>query len=526
MSYTPSFGTIESTGEPIGAPKAESPFRIGFLADFSGRQNRGLTGDSSDIAARKMLRISRDTLDDVMAMLGVQLTVPVGDSGDQATLSFASLDDFHPDQVHDRVDYIVDLYDAGEKSAAMNSVLHHPDFQALESAWRGLAWLLSRAAKGKVEVAIIDISLAELAADLKASENLSESGLNRLLIEKGVRGPQGEPWAMFVGDYSFDLSGEHAELLGRIAKIVAQTSAPFLTTVNRQVLDKSFKLADDAAPAWQALRELPETVFLGLAVPRFLLRLPYGENTTSIDKFSYEEMPGTPDKSHYLWGNPALGCAALVAHAFHKAGWGCDPGTDLALEDLPIHIYTVDGDQEVTLAEAWLARPQTEQLVKLGIMPLLCVRGKGAMQLLRLLSVAQPPAEHLACDLWGRWIESGVAPAPTVARLAGGAKVGMVGEVVKPRPGSSAAPAAAPAAAAPRPKVGPAGTVSAPPAAPPPAPTPPPVVQEPEPEPEPEETVAAETTEATTEAAETPAAEAPAEEEMDPELAALLKQLE
>jgi len=160
-------------------------------------------------------------------------------------------------------------------------------------------------------------------------------------------------------------------------------------------------------------------------------------------------------------------------------------------------------------------------------MPLLCVRGKGAMQLLRLLSVAQPPAEHLACDLWGRWIESGVAPAPTVARLAGGAKVGMVGEVVKPRPGSSAAPAAAPAAAAPRPKVGPAGTVSAPPAAPPPAPTPPPVVEEPEPEPEPEETVAAETTEATTVAAETPAAEAPAEEEeMDPELAALLKQLE
>jgi type VI secretion system protein ImpC len=328
---------------------------------------------------------------------------------------------------------------------------------------------------------------------------------------------------MFVGDYSFDLSGEHAELLGRIAKIVAQTKAPFLTTVNPQVLDKSFKLADDAAPAWQALRELPETVFLGLAVPRFLLRLPYGENTTSIDKFSYEEMPGKPEMSHYLWGNPALGCAALVAQTFHKAGWGCDPGTDLAIEDLTIHVYTVDGDQEVTLGEAWLARPQTEQLVKLGIMPLLCVRGKGAMQLLRLLSVAQPPAEHPACDLWGRWIESGVAPAPTVAR-AGGAKVGMVGEVpVKPRSGSSSAPAAAPAAAAPRPKIGPAGTVSAPPAAPPPTPAPPPAVEEPEPEPEPEETVAAETTEA----AETTADEAPAaEEEMDPELAALLKQLE
>src|SRR5262249_22244594 len=285
-------------------------------------------------------------------------------------------------QIHDRVDQIADLYDSDEKSAAMNSVLHHPDFQALESAWRGLDWLLSRAVKGgKVEVYLLDMSLAELAADLKSSDNLAAGGLHQLLIEKGVRGPQGKPWAVLVGNYVFDLTGKHAELLGRLAKIASQTNAPFLTTVHPKALDAAFKLSSDAAPAWQALRQLPEAALLGLALPRFLLRLPFGENTQSIDKFSYEEASRPPDRSQYLWGNPALACAALLAQTFHQQGWGCKPGTVLDLENLPIHVFTVDDDEETTLAETWLARQQIEQLVKLGIMTLLCVRGKGAMKL-------------------------------------------------------------------------------------------------------------------------------------------------
>ena len=88
--------------------------------------------------------------------------------------------------------------------------------------------------------------------------------------------------------------------------------------VHPRVLDKSFTLKPDDAPAWQGLRQLPEAALVGLAVPRFLLRLPYGENTTSIDKFSYEEMSPPPNPSHYLWGNPALACATLLAQGFHK----------------------------------------------------------------------------------------------------------------------------------------------------------------------------------------------------------------
>ncbi len=222
-------------------------------------------------------------------------------------------------------------------------------------------------------------------------------------------------------------------------------------------------MGDEDAPAWQELRALPEAEHLGLAVPRFLLRLPYGENTKSIDKFDFNEMPKPPDAGGYLWGNPALLCAALLVQAFQKKSWDFRPGDILELDNLPVHVYTVDGDEEVTLAQAALNRILNEHLLKQGIMALLCIKGKAAMQLARFLSLAQPPKNQPAVDLRGRW--SGL-PAPRSEEP----------------PPKAAPPPAAPAAKA---------------APPPPPPAPP------------------------------PAEEAPAaEEEMDPDLAALLKQLE
>ena len=123
---------------------------------------------------------------------------------------------------------------------------------------------------------------------------------------------------MLVGNYTFDPTVEDAELLGRIAKIARQTAAPFLAAGDPRLLDKSYAIDPGAAPAWTALRQLPEAALLGLAVPRFLLRLPYGENTKSIDKFSFEEITGQPERQQYLWGNAAFACAALLAQGFSR----------------------------------------------------------------------------------------------------------------------------------------------------------------------------------------------------------------
>ncbi len=426
MAERISFGTLQIPGAPIEPAKPDAPFRIVVLADYSGRQSRGVTGLSKDIAARRLIRVTRENLDEWMAKLGVCLHLPIGARGELIALPFASLDDFHPDQIHDRVAQIANAFDADEKSALLNSLLHHPDFQALESAWRGLDWLIGRAAKGKVEVLLADVSFEEMWADIKTHENLANSALNHLLIEKSIRGPQGNPLAAIVGNYTFYLSAPYIEILGRLAKIAGRANAPFLTTVGPQVLDATYALSPDDSAAWQALRQLPEASMLGVPVPRFLLRQPYGENTRSIDRFAFEEQSSPPDRSQYLWGNPAFACAALLAQGFQKTGWASKPGMVLDVEDLPIHVTMQDGEEEVTLAEAWLDRPMTEQLTKRGLMSFLSVRGKGALQLLRFGSLAQPPQGQPASELRGHWSQPGIAavaprpaapPAPKVSLM-------------------------------------------------------------------------------------------------------------
>src|SRR5262245_19140416 len=130
-----SFGTIQAKADPIPAPQQETPFRICVLADFTGRQSRGAFGPSQEIAGRHLLRVTRDNLDEIMAKMGVRLQLPVGD-GSAINLTFASLDDFHPDQIHDKVDAISAQDEAEGKSGWMNWVLHNPEFQTLEATWR------------------------------------------------------------------------------------------------------------------------------------------------------------------------------------------------------------------------------------------------------------------------------------------------------------------------------------------------------------------------------------------------------
>ncbi len=514
MSDVPTFGVLESDGSAPEAPKSDTPFRIAVLGDFSGRANRG-EADPGDLAGRKLLKVDRANFDDAVASLAPALRLPL-DDGQTAELRFASLDDFHPDQVFDKVERFQDLYDSDERSALMNALLHHPAFQALESAWRGLDWLLRRVKEDEtVQVVLVDVTFDELAADLNASEDLSACGLYRVLIEKATQGPKGQPWAVLVGLYLFEPTPAHVGVLGRLARIARQASTPFLAAAPARVFDKTFVIPEAAAPAWEALRQLPEAALVGLAAPGFLLRLPFGDDTKSIDRFSYEEFSTRPGGKVYLWGNPALACAALLAQSYAQKGWGFKPGVVTELGSMPLHTYTQDDDTEVTLMEVWVTTQMSEKASRHGFMTLLPVKNRDTVQLARFQGLALA-----AKGLAGRWDQ--------------GAGV--------PRPVSSKRP---PLTVSINPTAGPA------PEAPPP-PAPPPAAEEPAPEAPPEEVPAAADEFSAPPAeesvapeapmadlggdvpAEPPAEEAPAEPapeaaaegEIDPEIAALLKQLE
>jgi type VI secretion system protein ImpC len=151
--------------------------------------------------------------------------------------------------------------------------------------------------------------------------------------------------------------------------------------------------------AWQALRQLPEACCLGLALPRFLLRVPYGKNTDPVEQFVFEEMPEGTSHENYLWGNPAIACVYLLGRAFSHNGWDFHSGVLQEIDGLPLHVFQRGGESQVQpCAEAWLTDRAAEAILHKGLMPLLSVRGRDAVRLPGLLSVASP-AKLLA----GRW---------------------------------------------------------------------------------------------------------------------------
>jgi type VI secretion system protein ImpC len=296
--------------------------------------------------------------------------------------------------------------------AQMSALLHVPDLQSLEAAWRAVFFLIRRVETGsQLKLFLIDVSKEELAADLGAGADLSDSGLYRRLVEKSVGTPGTEPWTLLVGNYTFGPGRVDAELLGRLAKIAAAAGAPFLAAADSRLVgcasfgrnpspcDWRFELPVEDAQAWAALRGLPQASYIGLLLPRFLLRLPYGKNTRAVETFAFEEMAPDPAHEDYLWANPSFAAALLLAQAFSEEGWNMRPGTVSAIGGLPLHVYERDGESEVKpCAEALLTEDAAERILENGIMPVVSLKGRDAVHLVRFQSIAQPLRA-----LAGRW---------------------------------------------------------------------------------------------------------------------------
>ena len=297
-------------------------------------------------------------------------------------------------------------------SELMRTVLHDPDFQAIEAAWRAVHFLVSRLETDtQLRLYLLDISKAELAADLNAAEDLRVTGIYRLLVEETVETPGGEPWAVLAGNYAFDRTREDAELLGRMAKIAGMAGAPFISAAHAHLLgcesltetpdpDDWQQLANEEGnEAWAALRRLPEAIYVGLALPRFILRLPYGEDTDPTEQFEFEEMAPKTVHEHYLWGNPAFACVYLLSEAFSRYGWDFRPGAVQDIVGLPLHIYREEGESRIKpCAEVALTKRAAERILEKAFMPLLSFRNQDTVRLARFQSLADPLSH-----LMGRW---------------------------------------------------------------------------------------------------------------------------
>jgi type VI secretion system protein ImpC len=306
---------------------------------------------------------------------------------------------------------LLDLIDEAA-SAQMRALLHAGAFQQLEAAWRAVFLLVRNLeTSSQLKLFLIDVSKQELAADLSSSDNLSSTATHRLLAEKTTGTLGAEPWTLMAGNFTFAPAREDTELLGRIAKVAAAAGAPFVAGVSPRLLgcDAVEDLPDPACwqnppegkdlEAWQTLRKSPEAKFLGLLLPRFLLRLPYGKETETTELFPFEESSEPADHEDYLWGNPAFAATLLLGQTFTEQGWAMRPGSKSDISGLPYYAYTAQGEpRTLPCAEVLMTRSAAETILEKGFMPLASLKNQPTVRLVRFQSIADPLA-----PLAGRW---------------------------------------------------------------------------------------------------------------------------
>lgn len=286
----------------------------------------------------------------------------------------------------------------------MRAILHHPDFQALESAWRSLDFLVRRVDTGsKLQLVLFDISAEEFAADLCAGNALEETGLYRLLVEQMEEDAHQGRFSAFIANYSFEMTPPHAQVLGRMARIAARSQAPFVAAIGA---NWSTTRREDLHPlildAWDALRALPEAAYLALAAPRFLLRAPYGARSEPIDAFDFEEFDARSGLRGMLWGNPAIVVGTLLARNFATPR----PARTLTLDDMPYFFYT-DADGEslaLPCTEKLLPEAKAAHVLAQGFLPLLALKGRPQLRTAGFMSVCGK-------ELAGRWTPAEQLPA-------------------------------------------------------------------------------------------------------------------
>jgi len=289
----------------------------------------------------------------------------------------------------------------------MRLLLRRADFQALEAAWRSVSWLVSSLETGEeLELRLLDVTKQELAADLgAASADLRTSGLYRALVERDSGAPGGNPWSLLAGDYRFGPGQEDLGLLASLGFLASRAGGPFVAAADPRLIgcdslarspDSSAWKTDDAEAEkrWQVLRSSPAACWLGLALPRVLLRLPYGRRTDPVERFEFEESaPTGHDHEAYLWGNPAHACAKLIGMAHLARGPEMQPGDFSELDDLPAHTIEEDGRPALKpCAEVTLGEQAADAILRRGLMPLQSYRDRAAVRLTRFQSIADPPA--------------------------------------------------------------------------------------------------------------------------------------
>lgn len=302
-------------------------------------------------------------------------------------------------------------------SDQVNLILHHEDFQKLEGSWRGLKYLVDNSDPDEMlKIRVLNIPKNELRKTMRRYKGTGwdQSPIFKKLYEEEYGQFGGEPYGCLVGDYFFDHSAPDVELLGEMARVAAAAHAPFIAGAspnlmqmnswqelsNPRDLTKIFSNTEYAA--WRGLRESDDSKYVGLAMPRYLSRMPYGAKTNPVDEFDFEEDTEGGTHAKYTWSNSAYAMAANINRSFKEYGWctsirGVESGG--LVTDLPAHTFPSD-DGGVDLkcpTEIAISDRREAELAKNGFMPLVHRKNTDLAAFIGAQSLNKP-AEYYDAD--------------------------------------------------------------------------------------------------------------------------------
>src|SRR5690349_14278123 len=276
-------------------------------------------------------------------------------------------------------------------SAQLNEIMHAPEFQQIESAWRGLKYLVFQSeTDAMLKIRVMNVGKTELYRHLRQYPNAAwdQSPLFKKTYEEEFGQLGGQPYGCLIGDYQFSHLPTDVQLLRDLSKIAAAAHAPFFTAadstlmgmdtwnelMNPRDLSKLFDTPDYAA--WRSLRDSDDARYIGLCMPRVLARLPYGAKTEPVEEFAFEEDTDGHKGEKYAWMNAAYAMAANINRAFKEYGWcarirGVQSGGEV--EDLPTHVFpTDDGGVDMKCpTEIAISDRREAELAKSGLIPLI-----------------------------------------------------------------------------------------------------------------------------------------------------------
>ncbi len=246
-------------------------------------------------------------------------------------------------------------------TAQLNEFMHAPEFQQLEGSWRGLHYLVfNTETSTHLKLRLLNITKQEILDDLEKAIEFDQSALFKKIYEEEYGTFGGHPYSCLMGDYYFTRHPMDLELLQKLCQVAAAAHAPFITGPDPKLFDmdtfENLGVPRDLSKIfeslelikWNGLRDMEDSRYLTMALPRTLIRMPWGANTMPAEGVNFEEDVSGATSSKFCWTNTAYILAERITNAFAHYGWtaairGVEGGG--IVEGLPSYTFkTTDGD--------------------------------------------------------------------------------------------------------------------------------------------------------------------------------------